>query len=315
MPDLKTKRFLVFGTGAVGGYYGGVLVKAGFDVTFLARGKNYEVLKEKGLTLIRNGEKENFPIKVVEAIHELPKEKPFDYILICVKSMDTKNVAEAIKPIVRRSVAGNAPTVVSLQNGVENEDIIAEIIGKEHVIGALVFVATEMTEPGVILYVGDNRAVFGELNGKITSRVNELKKIFELTGTQCAISNNIFLDMWTKLIWNTAFNPISVLTGKASDEIVKDKELWKLVKDIMTEVKNVAISLGFKIREDFIDYYYERSINLAGFKTSMLQDYEKGRPLEIDALLGAVIRKAKEKNIAVPNVEKVYGEVSKCLCT
>ena len=308
MVSLERKRFLIVGTGAVGGYYGGMLMRTGYDVTFVARGKNYKILKEKGLTLIRNGKKENFPIHVVETCHGMSLQKPFDYILICVKSMDTKNVTEMIKPIT-----GKNTTVVSLQNGIENEDIIGEIIGKEYVIGALVFVATQMIEPGVVLYVGDNRAVFGELDGKITSRVTELQKIFELTGTQCDVSNNILLDMWTKLIWNAAFNPLSVLTGKASDEIVKDKKLWKLAKDIMTEVKDVAVSLGFKIRSDFIDYYYERSINLAGFKTSMLQDYEKGRPLEIDALLGVVIRKAKEKNISVPTIEKIYNDLKKVI--
>ena len=302
--NLKNKKILIFGTGAVGGYYGGVLVKAGFDVTFVARGKNYEVLKKNGLTLIINGKKEIIPINVVETRLIASLQKTFDYIIICVKSKDTKSAAESIKNIVDPNT-----TVASFQNGVENEEIIAGVIGKNKIIGALVFIATQMTEPGVVFYVGDNRAVIGELDGKIKKRITDLQKILELTGTQCTISNDIFSDMWNKLIWNTAFNPLSVLTGKASDEIVKDKKLWMLVKNIMTEVKDVAVSLGFKIMPDFIDYYYERSVNLKGFKTSMLQDFEAGKPIEIEELVGVVIRKAKEKNIKVPNVEKVYREL------
>lgn len=302
--DLKNKKLLIFGTGAVGGYYGGVLVKAGFDVTFVARGENYNALKEKGLTLIRNGKKEIIPINIVKAIHELPKEKIFDYILICVKSKDTKVAAESIKQIV-----GPNTTVASFQNGIENEDIIASVIGKKHVIGALVFIATQMMGPGVVVYVGDNRAVIGELDGKITRRVTDLQKILELTGTKCAVSNDMLSDMWTKLIWNTAFNSLSVLTGKTSDAIVEDKELWKLAKSIMTEVKDVAVSLGFKIRPDFIDYYYERSKSLAGFKTSMLQDFEAGKPIELEELVGVVIKKAKEKNVKVSTIKKVYDQV------
>ena len=305
MTNLKNKKILIFGTGAVGGYYGGVLVKAGFDVTFIARRKNYETLKKNGLTLIRNGKKEIIPINVVEACHGM---SCFDYILICVKSKDTKSASESIKNIV-----GPNTTVASFQNGVENEKIIASIIGKDKVIGALVFIATQMTEPGVVVYVGDNRAVLGELDGKITNRVTEFQKILESTGTQCTVSTDILSDMWNKLIWNTAFNPLSVLTGKSPDKIVCDKELWELAKKIMIEVKDVATFLGFKIDPDFIDYYYERSINLKGFKTSMLQDFEAGKPLEIEELVGVVIRKAKEKNISVPNVERVYNEVKKTL--
>ena len=306
MISLKNKKILIFGTGAVGGYYGGVLVKAGFDVVFVARGENHEVLREKGLTLIRNGKKEIIPINVLETRLIASLQKTFDYILICVKSKDTKSAAESIKNIV-----GPNTTVASFQNGVENEKIIASIVGEDKVIGALVFIATQMTEPGVVIYVGDNRAVLGELDGKIKKRVTDLQKILESTGTQCAVSTDIYSDMWNKLIWNTAFNPLSVLTGKTSDEIVKDKKLWMLVKNIMTEVKDVAVSLGFKIMPDFINYYYERSVNLKGFKTSMLQDFERGNPIEIEELVGVVIRKAKEKNIKVPTVEKVYNEVKK----
>ena len=304
--SFKKKKFLIFGTGAVGGYYGGMLVKAGFDVTFIARGKNYKVLKEKGLTLIRNGKRENSPIRVVETIHELSKDIKFDYIIICVKGQDTRNVAETIKEYVNSST-----TVVSFQNGVENEEIISEVIGKEKVIGGLVFVAVQMTEPGTVCYVGDDRVVIGELNGQVTSRITDLQKILELTGTQCTVSNDIFSDMWTKLIWNAAFNPLSVLTGKTSDKIVQDKELWEFLKNIMTEVRNVAVSLGLKIRPDYIDYYYERSINLAGFKTSMLQDFERGNPIELEGILGVVIRKAKQVNMPVPNLEKLYQDVEK----
>ena len=122
---LKNKKLLIFGTGAVGGYYGGLIHRAGFNVTFVARGKNYEVLKKNGLTLIHDDKKENFPINVVETRLIAFLQGPFDYILFCVKSKDTKMAAELIKPIVRENT-----TVVSFQNGVENEDIISDLVGK-----------------------------------------------------------------------------------------------------------------------------------------------------------------------------------------
>src|SRR3989338_4327624 len=145
---LKSKKILVFGTGAVGGYYGGVLLKAGFDVTFIARGENYRTIKNNGLTLIIEGKKEILPVKVFQNASELGK---FDYIFICVKSKDTKQAAVNIK-----SSIGPNTTIVSFQNGVENEDIIAGIVGKEYVLGGLVFVASRMVKPGVIEQFGYN---------------------------------------------------------------------------------------------------------------------------------------------------------------
>lgn len=302
MDSLKNKKILVFGTGAVGGYYGGMLVKADYDVIFVARGKNYEVLKEKGLTLISNGKKEILLINAVKAIHELPQR--FDYILVCTKSKDTRAVAETIKPIVNENTC-----VVSLQNGVENEDILCEVLGKEKVIGGLVFVAAKMIEPGVVDQFGYNGGIIGELDCKKTSRVLELQKILVDAGIDCKISDDIRAELWNKLVWNAAFNPLSVLTGKTIDKILEDPKLYELTKNIMTEVRDVAFALGLKIRSDTVEFNLGRSKGFTGFKTSMLQDFERGRPIEIEELVGVVIRKAKEKNINVPNIKSVYEQV------
>ena len=319
MNSLKNKKILIFGTGAVGGYYGGVLVKAGFDVTFVARGKNYEVLKKNGLTLIINGKKEIIPINVAETIHELPKGKPFDYIFICVKSMDTKNAANQIKNNV-----GPNTTVLSFQNGIENEEIISSVVGKEHVIGAYVYIASQMTEPGVVNMTGNHTATIGEFNGEKTKRILDLESVIKSAGVKCIISDDIAADLWNKLVWNGSFNPVSVLSSKTVDKILEDKELYELLKNIMGEVKEVAIAHGINIRPDTVEFNLDRSKNIkspnahhsqnfTGFKTSMLQDYERGKPLELEELVGVVIRKAKEKNISVPNIERVYKEVKQKL--
>ena len=308
----QNKKLLIYGTGAVGGYYGGMLLKAGFDVTFVARGKTYEVLKENGLTLIKDGEKEILPIKVFNNTKDLGV---FDYIFICVKSKDTKVAAEQIKNNVDQST-----NVLSFQNGVENEEIIGNVVGIEKVIGANVYVASMQIEPGVIDQFGYNAVVFGELDRKQSTRVLELKNILESAGILCIIPDDIVAELWNKLVWNASFNPVSVVKGKTVDKILGDKELYELVKNIMTEVRDVAIAHGVNIRKDTVEFNLERSKgvakrnmegsqNFVGFKTSMLQDFEAGRPLELEELVGVVIRKAKEKNISVPNIEKVYKEV------
>ncbi len=299
MNNLKNKKLLIYGTGAVGGYYGGMLVKAGFDVTFLARGENYKVLKENGLTLICDGKKEIISINVVDV---LDKAK-LDYICICVKSLDTKEAAKNIIPNV-----GENTTVISFQNGVENEDIIASVIGKDSVIGGLVFVASKLISPGVIEQFGYNGALIGELySNEKTKRVLELQEILIESGVDCKISDDMRSELWNKLVWNASFNSLSVLTGKTVDKLLEED--YELVKTIMTEVRDIAVAHGLNIRPDTVEFNLNRSKGFTGFKTSMLQDFERGKPIELEALIGVVIRKAKEKNISVPNIERVYKEV------
>lgn len=304
MSSLKDKKLLIFGTGAVGGYYGGMLVKVGYDVTFVARDKNYEVLKQNGLTLIRENKKEIIPINVVRAIHELPQGTTFDYIFICVKSFDTKFAANEIKDII-----GKNTTVVSFQNGIENEDIIGEVVGTEKVIGALVFVASRLVEPGVVYQFGYNGGLIGELDCKKTNRILELQEMFQNSGIDVHISDDIRAEFWNKLIWNASFNPISVLSRKTVDKILEDKELYELTKNVMSEVRDVALAQGINIRKDAVEFNLSRSKGFTGFKTSMLQDFERGKPIELEEIVGVVIKKAKEKNMKVPNIEKVYKEV------
>ncbi len=325
MNNIKDKRLLICGTGAVGGYYGGMLVKAGlrnptFDVTFIARGENYKALKQDGLTLIREGKKEIIPINVV-AIHELPLQEKFDYIFICVKSIDTKEAVKHIIPNVSEKT-----TVVSFQNGIENEEIIAAKVGQEHVIGANVYVTSRLTSPGVIDQFGYNAVVIGEFSKIKTKRILELKTILDTAGILCNISEDISADLWNKLVWNASFNPVSVITQKTVDKMMADPGILELLKNIMEEVKRTAIAHGINIRTDTVEFNLNRSkgiirINAAesqdftGFKTSMLQDFERGKPLELEELVGVVVRKAKEKNVSVTNIERVYNQIKQKITT
>ena len=311
---LKSKKLLFFGTGAVGAYYGGMLVKAGYDLTFVARGKHFEVLKEKGLTFVTDEASETLPIKVHDDVSSLGI---FDYVFICVKSADTKDAACKIKNNVDKNTS-----ILSFQNGIDNEEIIGEAVGKEKVIGSNVYVTSAITKPGEVYQFGYNAVVIGEFNKEKTKRVNELNDIFKSAQIVCVIADDIDAELWNKLVWNASFNPISVLTETTVDKMLADEKIYKLLEDVMTEVKNVAEACGVNIRKDTVEFNLNRSKgiistnasqtqNFSGFKTSMLQDYEKGKPLELEALVGVVVRKAKEKNLSVPNIERVYNEVKK----
>jgi len=299
---MKNKKILIFGTGAVGGYFGSMIHKAGYDITFVARGKNYEILEQKGLTLIQDKEKEILKVKVLEPIHELALQGYFDYILVCTKSKDTKEAALKIKPNV-----GTDTCVVSLQNGVENEDIIGSVIGIDKVAGGLTFVASRLLEPGVIYQFGYNGSMLGELDGRVSERILNLQKIFLKSGIDCKVSENMRAELWNKLVWNTSFNSLSVFTGKTVDKLLEED--YELLKSIMIEVREVALALGLNIRKDTVEFNLERSKGFTGFKTSMLQDFEAGKSIELEELVGVVIKKAKEKNVPVPNIEEVYNEI------
>lgn len=298
------KSFLVIGTGAVGGYYGGMLAKSGYDVTFVARGKNLEVLKEKGLTIIIENKRERFKVKAIEDVSEISSDKHFDYVLICTKSMDTRSVVEKFK-----SKISSDTTVLSFQNGIENEEVISEIVGKEKVVGSIVYVASQLIEPGIVWMTGNHKITIGELDRSKSKRVLEIQAIFQDAGVECLVHDDILAEMWNKLVWNAAFNSMSVVTGKTLDEMLKDSSILEKVKLIMNEVKNTAIACRVNIRPDTVEFNIARSYGYIGFKTSTLQDFERGKPIEVDAILGVVIKKAKEHNVSVPVCEEVYGRI------
>lgn len=298
---LTNKKILIFGTGAVGGYYGGVLAKNGYDVTFIARGENYKVLKEKGLTLVCGEEQSTFPVKVYETGKGLGI---FDYIFICTKSYHTESSCEFIKENV-----GEDTAIGSFQNGVENEDIILKHFGSKKTIGALVFVASKLREPGVVYQFGYNGGFVGELDKSKTERIKYISDIFQKCGVDIKVSDDIQADMWNKLVWNASFNSISVISGRTVDEILNNTDTLELLRNVMEEVKAVALAHDISIRPDTVDYNIDRSYYYKGFKTSMLQDFEKGRQIELDGIVGIVLKKAKEKNLSVPNIEKIYRDI------
>lgn len=310
MNNLKDKKILIFGTGAVGGYYGGMLAKSGHAVTFVAKGRNFEAIKKNGLTLTVENVTHNLKIRIINSENYNIQNEIFDYIFICVKSMDTITVTNKIK-----SNIGPDTVILSLQNGVENEEIISSIVGKEHVIGGFCYVASQLVEPGKINMLGNSGVTIGEFNREKTKRVFDLQSIIQNSGVNCTVSDDIEAEMWNKLVWNTAFNSLSTLTGKTLDQILENNNLLNQVTNIMNEVRDTAIASGVKIRPDTVEFNLNRSYGYTGFKTSTLQDYERGKPLEIEELVGVIVRKGKEFNIPTPYTEKVYSELKKLIKT
>ncbi|KKP87313.1 MAG: 2-dehydropantoate 2-reductase [Candidatus Roizmanbacteria bacterium GW2011_GWA2_35_8] len=287
-------RIGIIGTGAVGGFFGAKLKLAGFDVVFLARGKNLEIMKTEGLTLKTSGGIHK--IKDVIFTDKVEELGLLDYILFTVKSYDTKTTAEQIKSIVT-----DKTTVITPQNGINNDLIIGEIIGKDKVLPAMAQVGVSTPRPGFIKHVSLGKLTFGEYNGDYSKRVSDFELILRKTGIEVIIANNIQLARWKKYIWNCTFNIIAGITGLSLDKILADSYLKDLCKKTILEIKFIAEKEGIILDEkDVVETRIKMAEAMGSFKPSTLEDLEKGKRIELDAFTGTIIELAKKHNMQVP---------------
>ena len=298
----KKMKIAVVGPGGVGGYFGGLLAKAGLDVHFLGRGAHLEAIRKKGLEIRScNGD---FTVKV-KAYSDPVEIGPCDLILFCVKAFDTKGTVERIKPLIDPSTI-----VLSLQNGVDNEASIGDVLGKEKVMGGIAFIGSRISEPGVILHTAAGSIAFGEIDGGESERGRSLLRLLEEAGIEAKLTENIKKTMWRKMVWNCGFNAITALTGCTVAQVLSCPESRSLIKAAMGEVIEVAISAGIGLAADIPEKTITQTEKQGEIRTSMLIDMERGRPMEIEALNGAVSRAGREFGVATPVNDTLYGLVT-----
>ncbi len=290
------------GAGAVGGYFGGLLVKGGADVTFIARGKRLEAVRAKGLTV--KSMKGDFSL-LVRATDDPEEVGPVDLILFCVKSYDTGRAMRQALPMV-----GRETVVLSLQNGIDNEDKIADVVGKDKVLAGVAYIGSSVPEPGVILHEAEGKIVFGELEGGVSDRVFMLKQFFDHCGLPAEGSADIRRALWSKLAWNAPFNAINALVGGLVRSIVENPQTLELARRVTEEVVAVANASGIPLA---LEEVWERNLRFSrrsDIKTSMLQDLEAGRPLEHEALNGIIVKKGADLGIPTPYSFALYALLS-----
>ena len=288
------ERVLVMGAGALGAFFGGRLAQAGVDVVFVARGANLATLRQQGLRIeSARGVERIAPLQVVEAPAEAG---PCSVVLVCVKSYDTDAAAAALRPVV-----GPETIVLSLQNGIENEARLAAALGLPPLLAGLTHIGAELVAPGVVHLDSGGRIIFGELDGAPSARVARLASLFVGAGIDHRVSSRIAVMLWDKLAWNAAFNAATAVTRRTVGELLADDDGRTLVREAMLEVVAVACANGVPLDAARVDESLRHSAaELAPLKTSMLQDRERGRRLEYDALNGAVLRAAARHDVATP---------------
>jgi 2-dehydropantoate 2-reductase len=300
-------RIVIFGTGGIGGFYGGLLAKCGIETVFISRGEKLRAFKREGLTVdsFKHGK---FSVKesdgnVVFTDRPLEHGK-FDVVLVCVKSYDTEKVA----PLVAEMLSENG-VAISLQNGIENEEILSKFVGEERVLGATAFIGAYVLKPGTVVHEAAGLLEIGELSGKESERVKRIVSILRGCGIEARVSKDIRYTLWKKLMWNVAFNPYSVVTKATVGQMLSLPETFSVLKNLMLECMKVAEKNGVKLKEKTLNAYLKPSNDLLDYKTSMLLDFERGKPIELEGITGALIRKAEESSVDVPYNRCVYGTV------
>jgi len=290
-------RIAVVGAGAVGGYFGGMLARAGAPVVMIGRPAFVEAIRKNGLLLDTLQFKETLR---VEASTELEAARGAEVILFCVKTTDTESTARALAPLLSSSA-----TLVSLQNGVDNaEKIRAAGIGA---ISAVVYVAASVPEPARIKHVGRGDLVVGPRN----TRTENFAALFERAGVACRISDNIDGELWTKLIWNCALNAISALGRAKYGQIAASEDARKMVDTVVNEVLAVAAAArielpGVESPQAGMAGALKIATQMAGAISSTGQDLLRGKRTEIDSLNGYISRRGAELGIPTPVNHALY---------
>jgi len=311
-------KVCIYGAGAIGGYVGVQLARAGVDVSLVARGPHLEAMKANGLKLLINDEERVEHIPCSDNPADLG---PQDYVIVALKGHSVPGVVDAMQPLL-----GNDTAVVTAVNGVPYwyyykhgdhlEGKTLESIdpgGKqwtglrpERAIGCIVYPATEVVAPGVIKHVYGDKFPLGEPSGEITDRVTKLSEAFEAGGLRAPVLPNIRDELWLKLWGNLCFNPISALTHATLVDLCQFPATRALSAKMMAEAETIAEKLGVSMRIS-IERRIAGAEKVGAHKTSMLIDVEQGRPIELDALMGAVIELGELTQTPTPHISAVYA--------
>jgi 2-dehydropantoate 2-reductase len=292
-------RIAVMGAGAVGGYFGARLAAAGHEVAFIARGKHFEAMRRDGLKV----KSTQGDLHIQSLFASDPEEiGPVDLILFCVKSYDTQEAAAKLTSLV-----GPETIVLSLQNGVDNPEKIAGLLGKSRTLAGVVYIGARVSAPGMIEHVAAGRITLGELDGGVGERTNSVQRFLSAAEIPCAISTEIRKVMWGKLVWNAPFCAISCLTRATVTEILESDLLRKLAVDCMEEVREAARYQGIDLGPSIVAETLSLSQGLGDFKPSMLQDLEAGKPLEHEAFNGVVVNSLREAGKEAPINRTFYA--------
>jgi 2-dehydropantoate 2-reductase len=311
-------KYLIAGAGAIGAYLGARMARAGFDVTLFARGPHLKAMQEHGVRVeSAAGDFQAQP----RVLGSLEQAGVADVVFLGVKAHSLPQLAPQLKHVL-----GPHTTVVSTQNGIpwwyfqgiggaaedmrlERSDpggVISSAIEARRVVGSIVYFSTEIISPGVIQHTEGNRISLGEPDGTRSERCRQIAENLVASGLRCPITTHIRQEIWVKILGNASLNPVSALTGATLVEMIRDPDASGVIRNIMQEVEAVSHKLGMELPIS-IAQRMAGAEKVGEHKTSMLQDLEAGRPMELEALVGSVVELGERLHVAMPYTRAVYG--------
>lgn len=294
------ERTVVLGVGGVGGYFGAKLARAGAPVTFVARGAHLEALRARGLRVRSALEGES--VVAVDAVERVTGPPP-STVLVCVKSFDTEAALAQARPAI-----GPATTVVSLQNGVDNLEVIDRALGPAHALGGVAYVFANIEAPGVIVHHLNGSLVLGERDGTVTSRVTRLEATFQRAGVPVTVTRGIERVLWEKYLLICAQAGMTALTRCPIGVIRETPETWRLFRKVVEELAAVAAAAGVGLPADVVDRIVGVAAGLgAGARSSMYHDLVAGKRLELEGLQGHAVRLGEKLGVPTPALAAVYA--------
>lgn len=293
-------KVLVIGAGAIGGFYGALLAKQGAEVSVICR-SDYQQVKRRGFSIDSHSlGRWNFkPTRVLKNVADY--QETADFVLLCTKVIPGLDRVKLIKSAVKPDTS-----IVFIQNGVEIEQELVTAFPENEIVSGLAFICSNRVAPGVISHLAYGRLTLGNLPGNVSGKTQRLADTFNQAGIKCQTSHDIITARWQKCVWNAPFNPLSVLSdGLFTLDILTNQEPY--VRKIMQEVVAIAAATGHPLATDIIDINVSSTYAMPPYKTSMLLDFEAGRPMETEVILGNAVRAGHREKVACPFLESIYA--------
>ena len=292
-------RIGIVGAGAMGGLYGAFLARAGYDVHFLMR-RDYEAVKASGLTV--KSYKGDFHLDRVHCYREPEEIGAVDLVFVGLKTTANPHYPELISPLM-----GPDTRVLSAQNGLGNDDRLADLFGAQRVAGGLAFLCSNREAPGVIRHLDYGFFQAGNFQRPPDQTLHTFARMMQNAGVECTLVDDLALTRWKKLIWNVPFNGLSALLDLTVDRIMEDTQLHQRAWRLMKEVQAASRANGLNIDDGFLEYMMGLTVRMKPYHTSMHLDRQRGNPMELEAIIGEPLRRGQQHALHLPEMQVLYA--------
>ena len=304
-PALPTNpRIAIVGAGAIGTFYGAQLALAGAEVDFFVRSGLAEI-RARGITLREGSALQTLPAARTAVYATTEEIGPVDIAIITLKNTANDRLAALLPPLL-----GSQTIILTLQNGLGADELLASLFGRHRVVGGLAFIAAVREAPGEIRIYTPGYVTLGEFKGPAGKRVRQLVELFRRAGVKCNAVDDLAEARWRKLVWNVPYNGLTIAAGGiTTDRILASPEWKREVRALIDEVVRAAAKFGYVITADFITEQFAHTRRMGAYQPSSLVDYLAGRAVEVEAIWGEPLRRAQAAGVAMPHLGKLYGQL------